>query len=89
MLAAPSRSHSQPEQNPPEQLPPLESQLSSHQMSGQATPSQEVSHEPADVPGNKFAEVVRQVMQNQSNAKMQVQQHISESPDLHDSGTDP
>ena len=63
------RSHSQPKQPPPEQIPPLESKLSSDQMSGQATPIQEVSHEPADAPGSKFAEVVllRLVMQNQSD----------------------
>lgn len=79
MLAAPRRSHSQ-------QLPPLESQLSSHQLSGQASPSRALSQDPANAAGDKFAEVVRKVMHIASNAKTQVGQHVSESPGAHYGG---
>lgn len=79
MLAAPQRSHSQ-------QLPPLESQLSTHQTSGQASPSRTLSQDPANAAGDKFAEVVRKVMHIASNAKTQVGQLVSESPGSNYSG---
>lgn len=82
MLAAPRRSTSQ-------QLPPLESQLSSHQMSSQASPSRTMSQDPANAAGDKFADVVRRVMHIASNAKTQVGQHVNESPSSHYTGANP
>ena len=82
MSAAPRRSTSQ-------QLPPLESQLSSQHMSSQASPSRSLSQDPANAAGDKFAEVVRRVMHIASNAKTQVGQHVNESPSSHYTGSNP